>query len=222
MRLLIVEDDPVIASELAYAMERERHRVEVAADGAAGLRMALEGSYDVIVLDVMLPVRDGWEVCAALRRAGNETPILMLTARDAIEDRVKGLEGGADDYLVKPFDFREFRARVQTVARRREAQRQAVLQVADLTLDAEARRVTRGNREIRLTQREFALLEALARNAGRTLTRQAILDRVWHEPETLENSVNFHVVSLRRKVDGPGDARLIHTVHGVGYVLRSP
>ncbi|MFQ3588378.1 MAG: response regulator transcription factor [Fimbriimonadaceae bacterium] len=220
MKLLIVEDDAVIASELAYALEREKWRVDVARDGRDGLALALEGDHDVIVLDVMLPGMDGWEICDRLRMAGRSTPVLMLTARDGVEDRVRGLEGGADDYLVKPFDFRELRARLHALSRRESARRGRLVRVADLEIDSEARTVTRSGQTISLTPREFSLLEALARNAGRVLSRQVIVERIWHEPETLENSVNFHVASLRRKVDSGFPIKLIQTVHGVGYVLR--
>lgn len=219
--MLIVEDDLVIASELAYALERDSWSVSVVRDGDEGVEMALSHSFDVIVLDVMLPGKDGWQICDHLRRQGNRTPILMLTARDAVEDRVKGLEGGADDYLTKPFDYREFRARLQLLARRDLHLRSRNIRVADLELDSESRTVTRAGKQLSLTPREFSLLEALARSPGRTLTRQVILESIWDEPETLENSVNFHVVSLRRKVDAGFEPKLIHTVHGVGYVLRT-
>jgi DNA-binding response OmpR family regulator len=220
VRLLLVEDDIVIASELARLLEKEKFSVDVAAEGDTGLRFALENSYDLLILDVMLPHRSGWDICRAVRDARIRTPILMLTARDAVEDRVKGLEGGADDYLIKPFDFRELRARIRLLLRRDMANRQEALTFGDLTIDSKARTVRRGSQEIHLTRREFQLLEALARNAGRTLTRAVILERVWDEEESQEASVNFHVTSLRKKVDAPYDEKVIHTVHGVGYVFR--
>jgi two-component system copper resistance phosphate regulon response regulator CusR len=220
VRLLLVEDDIVIASELARLLEKEKFSVDVAAEGDTGLRFALENTYDLLILDVMLPHRSGWDICKAVRDARIQTPILMLTARDAVEDRVKGLEGGADDYLIKPFDFRELRARIRLLLRRDMANRQETMTFGDLTIDSKARTVRRGGHEIHLTRREFQLLEALARNAGRTLTRAVILERVWDEEESQEASVNFHVTSLRKKVDAPYDEKVIHTVHGVGYVFR--
>lgn len=220
MRLLLVEDDIVIASELARLLEKEKFSVDVTAEGDTGLRFALENTYDLLILDVMLPHRSGWDICKAVRDARIQTPILMLTARDAVEDRVKGLEGGADDYLIKPFDFRELRARIRLLLRRDMANRQETMTFGDLTIDSKARTVRRGGHEIHLTRREFQLLEALARNAGRTLTRAVILERVWDEEESQEASVNFHVTSLRKKVDAPYDEKVIHTVHGVGYVFR--
>ena len=220
MRLLLVEDDIVIASELARLLEKEKFSVDVAAEGDTGLRFALQNTYDLLILDVMLPHRSGWDICKAVRDARIQTPILMLTARDAVEDRVKGLEGGADDYLIKPFDFRELRARIRLLLRRDMANRQETITFGDLTIDTKARTVRRGGHEIHLTRREFQLLEALARNAGRTLTRAVILERVWDEEESQEASVNFHVTSLRKKVDAPYDEKVIHTVHGVGYVFR--
>jgi two-component system copper resistance phosphate regulon response regulator CusR len=220
VRLLLVEDDIVIASELARLLEKEKFSVDVAAEGETGLRFALDNTYDLLILDVMLPHRSGWEICKAVRDARIPTPILMLTARDAVEDRVKGLEGGADDYLIKPFDFRELRARIRLLLRRDMANRQETMTFGDLTIDSKARTVRRGGHEIHLTRREFQLLVALARNAGRTLTRAVILERVWDEEESQEASVNFHVTSLRKKVDAPYDEKVIHTVHGVGYVFR--
>jgi two-component system copper resistance phosphate regulon response regulator CusR len=220
VRLLLVEDDIVIASELARLLEKEKFSVDVTAEGDTGLRFALENTYDLLILDVMLPHRSGWDICKAVRDARIQTPILMLTARDAVEDRVKGLEGGADDYLIKPFDFRELRARIRLLLRRDMANRQETMTFGDLTIDSKARTVRRGGHEIHLTRREFQLLEALARNAGRTLTRAVILERVWDEEESQEASVNFHVTSLRKKVDAPYDEKVIHTVHGVGYVFR--
>jgi len=222
VRILVVEDDVVIASELAYALERERHRVDVARDGEAGLELGLSHDYDVIVLDVMMPKLDGWEVCRRLRDGKVATPILMLTARDSVDDRVRGLQGGADDYLPKPFDFRELKARLAALARRSAVNRSETIRVADLTIDVAAHRVDRNGREIHLTRREFDLLLALARNEGRTFTRQMILDNVWNESESVENTVNFHVASLRKKIDPDPEHRLIHTVHGLGYVLRRP
>lgn len=221
MRILVVEDDTVIASQLSLALEREGFKPDVARDGEQGLQMAHEGTYALMILDVMLPYRDGWSVCEELRKGRSTLPILMLTARDAVEDRIKGLSGGADDYLPKPFDIRELLARIQALLRRDKVHRTGVIRVGDLELDSNAHKVTRAGVEIDLTPREFSLLEALARNEGRTLTRQAILERVWDNEDSLENTVNFHVASLRKKVDASHETKLIHTVHGIGYVLRA-
>jgi DNA-binding response OmpR family regulator len=221
MRILIVEDDAVIAGQVAAALERERHIVDVASDGEEGLHLAEGASYGLVLLDVMLPKRDGWSVCEELRRRRLNMPILMLTARDAVEDRVRGLEAGADDYLPKPFDVRELLARVNALLRRDKVNKTGVIRVADLEIDAKAHLVSRAGKSIRLTPREFSLLEALARNEGRTLTREVILEGVWQNEESLDNTVNFHVTSLRKKIDAEFPVKLIHTVHGIGYVLRA-
>lgn len=222
MRLLVVEDDFEIASEIARTLKGDGHNVDVLHNGDEVLQTVAANSYSLIVLDIMLPGKDGWSICRELRNRREGTPVLMLTARDSIDDRVRGLEDGADDYLVKPFDARELLARVRALLRRDKVVRTGIIQVADLEIDSGAHRVTRGGDEIRLTPREYSLLEALARNVGRTLTRDAILERVWNSEENTENAVNFHVTSLRKKVDAGRDAKLIHTVHGFGYVMRSP
>jgi len=216
-----VEDDHVIARELASTFEREGWQVENAADGVEALEAA-SSAPDLIVLDVMLPSLDGWAVCEELRRRRCRAPILMLTARDSVDDRVRGLEGGADDYLPKPFDVRELLARIRALMRRDKVHRTGIIHVADLVIDSRSRQVRRAGQEIHLTPREFSLLEALARNEGRTLTREVILESVWSNEESLENTVNFHVTSLRRKIDANFEPKLIHTVHGFGYVLRNP
>lgn len=222
MRILVVEDDEVIAESLKEAIEDAGFVVDVAADGEAGLDLAVVGPYALILLDLMLPKRNGMDVCAAVRRSGNRVPILMLTARDAIDDRVKGLDCGADDYLPKPFDFKELMARVRALLRRDAVHKAQVVQVADLVIDSGARTVTRGGEEVALTPREYELLEALARNEGRTLTREVIQEQVWGDDESYSNVVSFHVALLRKKIDAGDRPRLIHTVHGVGYVLRTP
>lgn len=222
MKVLVVEDDDVIASRLKLGLEKAGFQTVVAPDGDEGLYQAMLGGYAVVVLDIMLPKRDGWSVCAELRRAKDPVPILMLTARDAVDDRVKGLEMGADDYLPKPFDFREFLARVRALSRRDSVNKGQVLRVADLEIDPVSRTAARGGEPIHLTPREFSLLEALARNEGRTLTREIIVEQIWGDEDSLSNTVNFHVVSLRRKVDAGRKTGLIQTVHGVGYVLRAP
>lgn len=221
MRVLLVEDDAIIARQIKALLERESFNVETAGDGQEGLDLASLGGYGLIVLDIMLPKRDGWSVCSEIRRHRDQVPILMLTARDSVDDRIKGLEGGADDYLPKPFDARELVARVKALVRRDKVHRTGLIQIADMEIDTNAHTVKRSGNLIDLTPREFSLLEALARNQGRTLTRTVILESVWDNDESLDNTVNFHVASLRKKVDASFQPKLIHTVHGIGYVLRS-
>ena len=222
MRILLIEDDEVIAERIKSGLERIRFTVDVALDGETGLQMAREGTYAMLILDLMLPGRDGWSVCEALRLRRNPVPILMLTARGGVEDRVRGLNSGADDYLPKPFDFSELLARVRALLRRDQINRSPVIRIGDLEIDPAAHQVRRGGREIPLTPREFTLLEALARNEGRSLTREYILERVWGSDESYSNTVSFHVASLRKKIDADDAVKLIHTVHGIGYVLRRP
>lgn len=220
MRALLVEDDKEIATQIAATLQKERLDVHIADNGEDGLDEALSRSYGLVVLDVMLPKMDGWEVCDEIRQAGITTPILMLTARDSIDDRVKGLEGGADDYLPKPFDARELTARVRALLRRDAVHRTGKIEIDDLTIDTNAKTVERDGIPIRLTPREYSLLVALARNEGRILTREVILEDVWNNEESLDNTVNFHITSLRRKIDVVSERKLIHTVHGFGYTLR--
>ncbi len=222
VNILLIEDDEVIAELVQVGLEEVRFTVEVARDGNTGLRRALEGDFALIILDLMLPGQDGWSVCAALRSRRRAVPILMLTARDAVEDRVRGLDAGADDYLPKPFDYAELVARVRALLRRDKVNRARVIQVADLTIDTGSSRVARAGREIRLTPREYSLLEALAANEGRVLTRELIQGRVWQDEESYPHTVNVHINSLRRKVDAGHAEKLIHTVHGMGYTLRRP
>lgn len=222
MRVLLVEDDPVIGAEIRGALEREGHTVDHAMDGVQALDIAAWGGHQLIILDIMLPKLDGWEVCQRLRRRKVATPILMLTARDSVDDRVRGLEEGADDYLSKPFDVRELLARMKALVRRDKVHRTGHIHVGDLEIDSNAKKVTRAGKEIHLTPREYSLLEALARNEGRTITREVILESVWNNEERLENTVNFHITSLRKKIDAEFEPKLIHTVHGFGYVMRSP
>lgn len=221
MRILVVEDDEVISERLRIALKKEGYKVDVAEDGDEGLFQASMNNYGVIVLDLMLPKRDGWSVCAELRKRKDSTPILMLTARDAVSDRVKGLDSGADDYLPKPFDFNELTARIRALIRRDKQVKTSLLKVADLEIDSVGRTVTRNGEIVHLTPREFTLLEALARNAGRTLTREIIIENIWADDESLSNTVNFHVTSLRKKIDAGREQPLIHTVHGFGYMLRA-
>ncbi|HMS56185.1 MAG TPA: response regulator transcription factor [Fimbriimonadaceae bacterium] len=218
MRILIVEDDPDISSGIATALNRAGYKTHISETGTDGEDEAMLNAYGLILLDLMLPGKNGREVCRTLRRAGVATPILMITARDAVSDRVEGLDAGADDYLVKPFAIDELLARVRALTRREAKHRSAVLEVGDLKIDTLAQSVHVGGQEVHLTQREFSLLEALARNEGRVLTRKAILERVFNTDEALPNTVNFHMSSLRKKVDP--ESKLIQTVHGLGYVLR--
>jgi len=222
MRILLVEDEKPIAAVIRRGLESARFSVDVAEDGEVGLARALTGEYQLIILDLMLPKRDGWSVCSELRARRVVTPILMLTAREGVQDRVKGLETGADDYLPKPFDFTELVARIRALLRRDKIHRAQVIRVADLEIDAGAGTVRRGGQEIHLTRREFTLLEALAANEGRVLTREAIMERVWMDDDSYSNTVDVHIALLRKKVDAGRDVRLIQTVHGLGYTLRAP
>jgi DNA-binding response OmpR family regulator len=223
MRILVVEDERKVASFLRQGLEEEGHAVEVAGDGAVALDlMQGDQAYDLVVLDVMLPKRDGFEVLRMLRAQKIRTPVLMLTARDGVADRVAGLDGGADDYLTKPFAFEEFLARVRALLRRGATQGAPALKLLDLNLDPARREVTRGRRRITLTAREYALLEYFLRNVGRVLTRPMIAQHVWgldFDPES--NIVDVYVGYLRRKIDGEGDRRLLHTLRGTGYKLAA-
>jgi two-component system copper resistance phosphate regulon response regulator CusR len=222
MRILLVEDEKPIASVIRRGLEGARFTVEWADDGEAGLELALTRDYSLIILDLMLPKRDGWSICQELRNRRVVTPILMLTARDGVEDRIRGLETGADDYLPKPFEFAELVARIRALLRRDKIHRARVIRIADLEVDTSSGTVRRGAQEIHLTKREFTLLEALAANEGRVLTREAILDRVWMDEDSYSNTVDVHIGLLRKKIDAGRDVKLIHTVHGVGYSLRTP
>ena len=222
MRILLVEDEAPIAEVVSLGLRQAGYVVDVAADGRDGLAQAEANRYGLILLDVMLPHLDGWAVCERLREAGDPTPILMLTARDTVSDRVKGLEAGADDYLPKPFDFRELLARVHALLRRDRVHKGRVIQAADLEIDTTLRRVSRAGREIALTPREYDLLEALAGHQGQTLTREVIQERVWLDDDSLSNTVDAYVRLLRRKIDAGHDVKLIQTVHGVGYKLAVP
>ena len=223
MRILVVEDERKVASFLRQGLEEEGHAVEVAGDGAVALDlMQGDQAYDLVVLDVMLPKRDGFDVLKTLRAQKIRTPVLMLTARDGVADRVAGLDGGADDYLTKPFAFEEFLARVRALLRRGATQGAPALKLVDLTLDPASREVMRGRRRITLTAREYALLEYFLRNIGRVLTRPMIAQHVWgldFDPES--NIVDVYVGYLRRKIDGEGDRRLLHTLRGAGYKLAA-
>jgi two-component system copper resistance phosphate regulon response regulator CusR len=215
-----VEDDAVIASSLAKGLREQAYAVDLATDGDAAVYQAAVNPYDAVVLDVMLPKRDGFAVCRELRRRGLTTPVLMLTARDSVRDRIEGLDTGADDYLTKPFEFGELLARLRALLRRGPVLAPAVLSVADLELDTHAQRVTRAGREVPLTTREYALLEFLARNAGRVVGRAEISDHVWDDNyDPLSNLIESYINRLRKKLDAPGLPPLIHTRRGAGYSL---
>jgi len=220
MRILIVEDDRKAARVLAKGLQEERFVVDVAGTAEEGDDLVTSTDYDAIVLDWLLPDREGIVICREWRARGIATPILMLTARDTIEDRVAGLNTGADDYLVKPFGFTELLARIHALLRRSDITRPVVLSVADLTLDPRSHRVARRGLTINLTPKEYAILEVLMRQAGEVVTRARLGERVWEsEQDSLTNLVDVHVSHLRRKVDGRGGAPLIHTIRGRGYLV---
>lgn len=223
MRILVVEDERKVASFLRQGLAEEGHAVEVAPDGDVALDLITEEpAYDLIVLDLMLPKRDGLSVLKTLRAQHLQSPVLVLTARDGVADKVAGLDLGADDYLTKPFAFEELLARVRALLRRGRGQREPVLRLADLSLDPSTRVVTRAGRRITLTAREYALLEYFLRNPGRVLTRPMIAQHVWaldFDSET--NIIDVYVGYLRRKIDGESEGRLLHTVRGAGYVLSA-
>ena len=221
MKLLIVEDEPKAAAHLRQGLTEAGFTVDVASDGEMGLRAAWSSDYDLVICDVMLPVRDGYSVVAELRRAGRQMPILLVTARDQVDDRVRGLDLGADDYLPKPFAFAELLARVRALLRRARGRALDVLQVADLVCDVRRRRVERGGRRLDLTPRELALLQFLLEHAGEVVPRTLITDRVWgmnFDSDT--NVLDVHIRRLRAKLETDGRRPLIHTVRGVGYVLE--
>ena len=221
MKILVVEDEAKTAAYLAKGLGESGFVVDVAADGERGLELALAGDYDLLIVDVMLPRRDGWSLLSSLRHAGRSTPTVFLTARDLVEDRVRGLDLGADDYLVKPFAFSELLARVRSVLRRGTTRQPEHLRVADLEIDFPRQRVVRSGGRIELTAKEFALLSLLARRAGQPLSRTVIAEQVWDMSfDPGSNVVDVHVRRLRSKVDDPFERKLIHTVRGVGYVLE--
>ncbi len=222
MRILIVEDEEKVARFLQKGFQAESYSVDVASDGEKGLRLALGESYDAIILDVMLPRRSGTHVLSELRRSKVNTPVLVLSARSDLEDRVEGLNLGADDYLPKPFSFSEVLARVRAIVRRSSTDvRSSILALADLRLDLYRRQVERGGKEIALTNKEFELLEYLLRNKGRVLSRIILTEHIWDiNFDTETNIVDVVINRLRRKIDDGFPTKLIHTVRGVGYVLK--
>jgi two-component system copper resistance phosphate regulon response regulator CusR len=223
MKLLILEDEVKTANFLKRGFSEAGFVVSLAADGADGMSQIQTGSFDLIVLDIMLPALDGWHILKSLRDAGLETPVLVLTARDEVSDRVRGLELGADDYLVKPFAFSELLARVRTILRRPPVREAATLRVADLELDLVGHKATRAGQWLDLTVREFTLLSLLMRHAGEVLTRTLIAESVWNMHSDGEtNVVDVNLRRLRAKLDDPFAVKLLRTVRGVGYVLEDP
>ncbi len=223
MRILLVEDNRRLNTSLRQSLVEEGYAVDAAFDGQEGEELALMAPYDVIVLDLMLPVKDGLEVCRSLRLQHITTPILMLTARDTIDDRVHGLDSGADEYLVKPFAISELRARLRALLRRDSGDKSGQLRVADLVLDPATHAVTRRGQAISLTAKEFALLEYLMRNPGRVISREAIENHVWdYDFASGSNVVDVYIRRLRRKIDDPFEVKLFETIRGAGYLLHKP
>ncbi|HWQ29261.1 MAG TPA: response regulator transcription factor [Dehalococcoidia bacterium] len=222
MHILIAEDDVRLARVLRRVLQEDGHVVDVASDGRQALELGSERGVELIILDVMLPEMDGFEVCRALRSAGVDTPILMLTARSAVDDRVRGLDAGADDYLVKPFALAELQARVRALTRRAPSLTEQSLKVADLSLDVSRHSAVRGGKEIPLSVKEFQLLEFFMRHPNQVLSRTQILDSVWqYDRAFTSNVVDIYVHYLRNKIDRGFPRRLLHTIRGVGYMLRA-
>ncbi len=222
MKILVVEDEPKVAGALKEGLESEGYEVTLAATGEEGFFHASSQAFDLVILDIMLPGRDGIEVLQTLRRQGARLPVLLLTAKDAVEDRVLGLDAGADDYLVKPFAFVELSARIRALLRRNKVDSDSALRVGDLEIDPVRRTVTRDGHRIEITAREFELLEYLARNHNRVVSREMLARDVWKETTRatpLDNVIDVHVARLRRKIDDPFTSKILHTVRGVGFTL---
>lgn len=222
MRILLIEDEAPLAEIVQRGLEKARYQVEWRDNGTDGWDEARAGGYDLVILDLMLPGVDGWTICRRLRDACDRTPILMLTAMGEVDDRVRGLEMGADDYLPKPFAFAELRARVGALLRRDLAHKSRILRIDDLEIDTDQRQVRRAGRDVILTPREYDLLEALARREGHVLSKEMIQERVWGDADSFSNTVEVFIGTLRKKIDTGRSARLIHTVHRQGYMLRRP
>jgi len=221
MRILIVEDEKKVAAFIKKGLEEETYAVDVAYDGEDGLHMGLENQYDLVILDLMLPVIDGLEVLSRLRGEKIETPILLLTAKDSVEDKVTGLNTGADDYLTKPFAFSELLARIRVLLRRGKAETKTVLQIDGLSLDLVSHKVKRNDEEIDLTGKEYSLLEYFMRNQGKVLTRTMIAEHVWdYNFDTFTNVIDVYVNHLRKKIDKGYPEKLLHTLRGVGYIMK--
>jgi two-component system copper resistance phosphate regulon response regulator CusR len=223
MRILVIEDEPKVARALKSGLERAAYQVALAGTGEEGFFLATTETFDLVILDLMLPARSGLEILAAMRRRGLETPVLILTARDTVEDRVQGLDRGADDYLVKPFAFPELLARIRARLRRGRTDELLRLGLADLEMDLVTRRVTRAGEALELTVREFELLEYLLRHPGQVVSREMLARDVWKEPSRatpLDNVIDVNVARLRKKVDQAFPVKLIHTVRGMGFAMR--
>jgi DNA-binding response OmpR family regulator len=223
VKVLVIEDELKVAGALKEGLEAEGYDVTLAHTGEEGFFHASTHTFDLIILDIMLPGRDGIEVLQTLRGQGSKTPVLLLTAKDAVEDRVFGLDAGSDDYLVKPFAFAELSARIRALLRRNKADLENILRVDDLEVDLIRRSVTRGHQRVELTAREFELLEYLARNHGRVVTREMLARDIWKETARatpLDNVIDVHIARLRRKIDDRFDQKLLHTVRGVGFMLH--
>jgi len=223
MRVLVVEDERKIAESLRKGLSAEQYDVSVAYTGEEGFYLVNAQTFDLVILDIMLPGRDGIEILSTLRKRDAQTPVLILTAKDAVEDRVTGLDSGADDYLTKPFAFAELLARIRALTRRGRQEQAQALRVADLEMDLVGRRVTRDSQPIDLTAKEFGVLECLVRHGGSVVSRDMLAREVWNETTwvaPLYNVIDVHIARLRRKVDEPFPAKLIHTVRGVGFVVR--
>ncbi|HEY2013275.1 MAG TPA: response regulator transcription factor [Bryobacteraceae bacterium] len=220
MRILLVEDESRVAGFIAKGLREQSYAVDIAGDGGQALYLAAVNQYDLVILDVLLPVKDGHSVCRELRAGGFSAPILMLTARDAVDDRVAGLDSGADDYLTKPFDFKELLARLRALLRRSAVLRPQVARVADLTLNTASHAVARAGKPVSLTAKEYALLEYLVLNEGRVVGREQIAQHVWEESfDPFSNVIDVYVKRLRAKLDSGSGRRLIHTRRGEGYIL---
>jgi DNA-binding response OmpR family regulator len=221
MRILIVEDDRGLARQLKKGLDKHRHSVTVASEGWEGLDAAQHGEFDVLVLDVMLPGLDGFSIVRRLLAAGRSTPVLLLTARDAAEDVVTGLDAGADDYLTKPFSFKILLARLRALSRRKNVEPRIQLQIGDLVFDPATRELRRAGMNVLLTRTEFVLLDLLMRNAGRVITRTRLIEAAWgNERDVESNTLDVFIRQLRAKIDLPGSQKLIHTIRGIGYALR--
>jgi two-component system, OmpR family, copper resistance phosphate regulon response regulator CusR len=222
VRLLLIEDEDDVARMIAKALRQEFYGVDVAGDGEAGVEKALSHVYDLIILDVRLPLKDGWTVCREVRQEGLQTPLLMLTASGATEDRIKGLDLGADDYLVKPFDIGELLARVRALLRRKPLIQEPIIRIDTLEVETRSKTVRRGGQLVKLTAKEYALLECLARDADALLDRETISERVWNEPyDPFSNLIEEYIKRLRKKIDVEGERLLIHSRRGEGYILTA-
>jgi len=221
MRLLVIEDEKKVASFIKKGLEEEHYAVDVAYDGEEGIYLTETNDYDLVILDLMIPKIHGWDVLKKIRAKRNNVPILVLTARDSIEDKVKGLDSGCDDYLTKPFAFAELLARIRALLRREKAEKEPILRIADLTLSLVTHKVARRGKEIELTSREYTLLEYFMRNPDKVLTRTMISEHVWdYHFDSMTNVIDVYVNYLRKKIDKDFEPKLIHTLRGIGYIMK--